>query len=283
VPTPAEAVEAVLAAVGDVLGASTLRLGVGPTLVVLGILLVFLQRVARPVTRWVSSDPGGLGGIGHAMAIAAESGTDAVVTLGTAGIIRATDSLARIQTLAALPVLAHVGRAAARSGVAVRVLVNDPLVELAARRTIAAAHERTATRERLGRARVVLTGEGRQVMAGLAMTARARPAAAIAAGSLREEATLQLEGLHSSAGVLVAGTAEAAQVAAPRLGDGGALVGPELLAVAADLRADLDERSVVLAANRLVLAAVAVMVVVSALSLLGVLEPIDVMLGLGRP
>ena len=63
-PTPAEAVEAVLAAVGDILGGSSLRLGIGPTLVLLAILLVLLQRVARPVTRWVSSDAGGLGGIG---------------------------------------------------------------------------------------------------------------------------------------------------------------------------------------------------------------------------
>ena len=46
-PTPAEAVEALLAAVGDILGGSSLRLGIGPTLVLLAILLpplgVFLQ------------------------------------------------------------------------------------------------------------------------------------------------------------------------------------------------------------------------------------------------
>ncbi len=279
-PTPAEAVEAVLAAIGDILGASSLRLGIGPTLVVLAILLVLLQRVARPVTRWVTTDAGGLAAVGHAMAVAAESGTDAVVMLGTGGIARATDSLARIQTLSALPILAHVSRAAARSGVAVRVLVNDPFVEVAARATVSSAHEQTATRERLGRSRVVLSGEGRQAIAGLAMTARARPAAAIAVGSLREEATLQLEGLRASAGVLIGGTAEAAQAAAPRLGDGGALIGPELLQAGADLRGDLDERSAVLAANRLIWLAVLTLVIGSILTLAGVIEPIDLMLGL---
>jgi hypothetical protein len=282
VPTPAEAVEAVLAAVGDILGGSSLRLGIGPTLVLLAILLVLLQRVARPVTRWVSSDAGGLGGIGNAMAVAAESGTDAVVTLGTGGIARATDALARIQTLAAMPILAHVARSAARSGVAVRVLVNDPLVETAARATIASAHERTETLERLARSRVVLAGEGRQAMAGLALTARARPAAAIAVGSLREEAMLQLEGLRDSAGVLNSGTAEAAQAPAPLLGSGGALVGPAVFQAAADLRADLDERSMVLAANRLLVGAIVALVLATALSLAGVIEPIDVMLGLGQ-
>lgn len=281
-PTPAEAVEAVLAAVGDILGGSSLRLGIGPTLVLLAILLVLLQRVARPVTRWVSSDAGGLGGIGSAMAVAAESGTDAVVTLGTGGIARATDALARIQTLAAMPILAHVARSAARSGVAVRVLVNDPLVETAARATIASAHERTETLERLARSRVVLAGEGRQAMAGLALTARARPAAAIAVGSLREESMLQLEGLRGSAGMLISGTADTAQAPAPLLGSGGALVGPAVFQAAADLRADIDERSVVLAANRLLAGAILVLVLATALSLAGVIEPIDVMLGLGQ-
>ncbi len=282
VPTPAEAVAAVLAAVGDLLGGSSLRLGIGPTLVLLAILLVLLQRVARPVTRWVSSDAGGLGGLGNAMAVAAESGTDAVVTLGTGGIARATDALARIQTLAAMPILAHVARSAARSGVAVRVLVNDPLVEAAARSTIASAHERTETLERLARSRVVLTGEGRQAMAGLALTARARPAAAIAVGSMREEAMLQLEGLRGSAGVLIAGTAETSQAAAPLLGASGALVGAAAFQAPADLRADIDERSMVLAANRLVVAAIGALVIATALSLAGVIEPIDVMLGLGQ-
>ena len=282
-PTPAEAIEQVLTFVGDILSASSLRLGVGPTLIVLGVLLVFLQLVARPVTRWVTTDAAGLAGVGRSMAVAAEAGTDAVVTLGAAGLIRATDAAGRLQTLAALPILGHVVRAAARSGVAMRVLVNDPLAEVAARATLDAAHESTSTRERVSRSRVVLVGEGRPVIAGLVMTTKARPAAAIALGSLREEGMLHLDGLRGTAGTLIAGTAESGQAAAPLLAEGGALVGPELLQAAADLRADVNERATVLAANRLIVAAVAVLVVGSVLSAVGIIVPIDLMLGLGRP
>ena len=85
-PTPAELVGSLVSFVSDVLGASSLRFEIGPTLVVLGILLAFLQLVARPVSRWVTGDAGGLLAVGRAMALAAESGTDAVVSLGTAGI-----------------------------------------------------------------------------------------------------------------------------------------------------------------------------------------------------
>ena len=48
--------------------------------------------------RWVTSDAAGLAGVGRAMALAAESGTDAVVSLGGGGITRATDALGRLQT-----------------------------------------------------------------------------------------------------------------------------------------------------------------------------------------
>ena len=71
VPTPAELVARVVRFVGEILGASSLRFEVGPTLVILGVLLVFLQLVARPVSRWVTSDAGGLAGLGRAMAMAA--------------------------------------------------------------------------------------------------------------------------------------------------------------------------------------------------------------------
>jgi hypothetical protein len=281
VPTPADVVAEVLAFVSDVLGASSLRLGIGPTLVILGIVLVFLQLVARPITRWITTDASGLAGVARSMAIAAEAGTDAVVTLGSGGLTRSTDAFARLQTLAALPTLGHVVRAAARSGVALRVLVNDPLAEVAARTTLDAAHERTSTLERVGRSRVVLTGEGRLPAAGLVMTSRARPAAAIAVGSLREEATLHLEGLRGTAGAMVGGTAEAAQTAAPIFADGGVLIGPELFQVAGDLRSDVNERSVTLAANRLIGLAVIAIIVGSAMALAGLIEPSDLMLGIG--
>lgn len=282
-PTPAELVGRFVQFVGDVLGASSLRLGIGPTLVVLAVLLVFLQLVARPMSRWVTSDPGGLVGIGRAMALAAESGTDAVVSLGTAGIGRATDALGRLQTLAALPVLGHVARAAARSGVPLRVLTNDPLTAVIAGSALDAAHASTSTTERLGRSRVVMVGEGRPAAAGLVMTTRARPAAAIAMGSLREEGALHLDGLRHSAGSLSSGTAEASQAPSVLLAGGGTLIGAELFQTPADLRTDVYERTTVIAANRLIIAVLGIVVAASILSLLGVIDPNDLLLGMGRP
>ena len=100
---PAELLERLINFVGEVLGSSSLRLEVGPTLVVLGVLLVLLQLVARPISRWQTTDAAGLAAIGRAMALAAEAGTDAVVVLGGAGIA-ALDRFPRaLQTLAALP------------------------------------------------------------------------------------------------------------------------------------------------------------------------------------
>lgn len=280
-PTPAELIARVVRFVGDVLGASALRFEIGATLVVLGILLVLLQLIARPVSRWVTTDVGGLAGISRAMALAAESGTDAVVSLGTAGIARSTDAFGRLQTLSALPLLGHVARAAARSGVPLRVLTNDPLAGVAAAAALDAAHERTATLERLGRSRIVMVGEGRGTAAGLVMTTRARPAAAVAAGSLREEAALHLEGLRGGAGVLIAATAEAAQAPTALLVGGGALIGPELFQATADLRADVNERTMVMAANRILVVAVAVVLIGSALAVTGVIDADALLLGIG--
>jgi hypothetical protein len=281
VPTPAELLERLVSLVGEVLGSSALRFDVGPTLIVLGILLVLLQLVARPVSRWQTSDAGGLAGIGRAMALAAEAGTDAVVVLGGAGIARSTDAFARLQTLAALPLLGHVARAAARSGVPLRVLLNDALAGVAAEAALDTAHRRTATTERMARSRIVVAGEGRAALGGLALTARARPAAALALGSVREEGALLLEGLRSGGGSFAAGTAEASQAPTPLLAGGGALVGPQLFTAAADLRADANERTMVMAANRLLAATVAVLAVGSALALAGVIEPSDLLLGIG--
>lgn len=281
-PTPAELVGRLVRFVGEVLGASSLRLEAGPTLVTLGILLVFLQLVARPVTRWVTSDAGGLAGIGRAMALAAESGTDAVVSLGTAGITRSTDALGRLQTLAAMPVLGHVARAAARSGVPLRVLVNDVLAGALAGATVDAAHARTSTLERLGRSRIVMVGEGRGTAAGLAVTAGARPAAAIAIGSMREESLLHLEGLRGGAGSLTAGTAEVAQAPTIVLATGAALIGPQPLQVPADLRSSAEERTTVVAGNRLLAMAVIAIVIGSLLAFAAGIDPGDLLLGASR-
>jgi len=277
VPSPAELIGRVVRFVGDILGASSLRFEIGPTLVVLGVLLVLLQLVARPVSRWVSADAGGLTAVGRAMALAAESGTDVVVSLGNAGLSRATDALARLQTLAALPALSHVARASARSGVPLRVLTADPLTMLVAGATVELGHEATETLERRGRSRIVYVGEGRPAAAGLVMTTRAHPAAAFAIGSFREEATLALEGLRGG-GTLTAGTAEPAQVSSVLLA-GGALVGPAMYQAAADLRADPIERTMVMAANRLIFLAVAAIVAGTALAAAGVIDPGAILAG----
>jgi len=281
-PTPAELLGNIVRFVGEILGSSSLRFDVGPTLVVLGIVLVLLQLVARPVTRWVTSDAAGLAGIGRAMALAAESGTDAVVSLGGGGLVRATDALARLQTLAALPILAHVARAAARSGVPLRVLTNDPLVGMVGTATLDAAHAATATQERLGRSRIILVGEGRLALAGLPMTTTARPAAAFALGSLREESLLHLDGLAGGAGSLAIASAEASQASSLLLGGSQALVGPEPYQAAADLRAGVDERTMVMAANRLIAIALLVIVLGSILALAGIGDPGDLLGGAGR-
>lgn len=281
-PTPAELLGSIVRFVGEILGSSSLRFDVGPTLVALGIVLVLLQLVARPVTRWVTSDAAGLAGIGRAMALAAESGTDAVVSLGGGGLVRATDALARLQTLAALPILAHVARAAARSGVPLRVLTNDALVGMVGTATLDAAHAATATRERLGRSRIILVGEGRLALAGLPMTTMARPAAAFALGSLREESLLHLDGLGGGAGSLAIASAEASQASSLLLGGSHALIGPEPYQAAADLRAGVDERTMVMAANRLIAIALLVIVLGSILALAGIGDPGDLLGGAGR-
>lgn len=278
-PAPAELFGRLVALVGDILGASALRFEVVPTLAVLGIVLVLLQLVARPVSRWVSGEAAGLAGVSRAMALAAEAGTDVVVSLGGAGLARGTDAAARLQTLAALPVLGHVARAAARSGVPLRVLANDPLAALLAASSMAASHASTDTTERAARSRAVVVGEGRPTVAGLVMTARARPASAFAFGSLREEAGLHLEGLRGGSDALAAGTAEVAQAPTVLLAGGSAAIGPEPYQVAADLRADPRERISVLAANRLAWLAVILIAAGVALSLSGVADPTILLLG----
>lgn len=278
--SPADLVGRLVAFVGELLGASSLRFDVLPTLAVLGVILVLLQLVARPISRWTSGDAGGLTAIGRATALAAESGTDVVVSLGAGGVTRSTDALSRLQTLAAMPVLAHVARAAARSGVPLRVLTNDPLAGVVAASRVEAGHEHTATEERAGRSRVVMVGEGRPVMAGLVMTARARPASAVAVGSLREEGLLHLAGLRGGAGTLSGGSAEAAQASSVLIG-GGTLIGPEPYQVAADLRADVNERTMVIAGNRLIALLVVAIAVGVVLSLTAIVDPAEWLTGAG--
>ncbi len=180
------------------------------------------------------------------------------------------------------PLLGHVARAAARSGVPLRVLVNDPIAASLASATVDAAHASTATMERQGRTRIVIVGDGRPTMAGLAMTTRARPAAAFAFGSHREEALLHFDGLRSSAGSLTTASAEAAQAPTLRLGGGSALIGPELFQAGADLRSSVDERTMVIAGNRLIGMAVAVIVVGTVLAMVGLIDLGAILVGAAR-
>lgn len=277
-----ELVAELVAFVGQLLGASALRFDVVTTLVLIGVPLILLQLVARPVSRWVSADAGGLGAVGRAMALAAEAGSDAVVSLGAAGVVRSTDALARLQTLAALPILGHVARAAARSGVPLRVLSNDPAAVALARSALDAAHVATATPERAGASRAVYVGEGRATVAGLVLSSAAHPAAAFAAGSLREEAQLHLAGLSGSAGSLHAGTADVAETPTLVLNSGAVLIGPELYQAGAELRSDPDERTMVTAANRLILIVLAALIVGAALAATGVADLRGMLLGVGQ-
>lgn len=278
-PNPGELIGELVRVLGEVLNASSLRLGVAPTLAVLGVLLVLLQLVARPVTRWQTRDPGGLAGAAHAMALAAEAGTGALVSLGTAGLARATGSAARLQTLVALPILGHVARAAARGGVPLEVTVNDPLAGAAAEATLEEAHRRTATVERSGRSRVTYVGEGRATAAGMAIAGGEPDAAPYVAGGVGEEAILLLRGM-TGPGARTAATAEVAQVGSVLVAADGALIGPELFGAAAELRASGAERVVARAATRLLLIGIAILVVGTILGLAGGLDVPGFLLGI---
>jgi hypothetical protein len=278
-PDPGELIGGLVRLVGEILGTSSLRLGPGPTLAVLGVLLVLLQLIARPTTRWVVRDAGGLGAVGRAMALAAEAGTGIVVSIGTAGIARSTSATARLQTLAAIPILGYVARAAARAGVPVDVSTNDPLAAVVADAALDTAYRRSAAMERRGRSRVAFEGEGRATAAGQALARDDRPAAAFGIGAMGEEATLLVDGLARGAGSVSFGTAEAVQAPAILLGGGGAMIGPHLLQAAADLRADPAERTSVLAADLLLLVAIGVLLVGTALLLTGMLDVRQFMTG----
>jgi hypothetical protein len=245
----------------DAIGSSSMRLGAAPTVAILLVLLVLLSLVARPTARWSAADLGDLGRAGRAMALAAESGADAAVSLGSAGLVRSSSAIDRIQTLAALPLLGHVAEAAARAGVPLLVTVNDPVAAILARATLAGAHRRTATPERGSASTVEYLGEGRAVAAAAAL-ARSRPhGVAIVAGGLAEDGLLVLEGLLAAAQWGAAGTAGASQAAGPLLLADGSLIGPKLFQAAGEVSAGGQARTAVLAANRLIWGVIAVLLV----------------------
>jgi hypothetical protein len=251
--------------IGAQVAASSLRLGPVATVTLLGAVLVLLSLVARPSTRWTIRDLGHLASVGRALALAAESGGVAAFSLGTAGVARATTAMQRIQTLAALPILVLVARAAARSGVPLRVSTNDPVAARMADVLLAEAHRRTDTLERRDRSTTQYLGEGRATAAAVALTAEGSPAATFVAGGLGEEALLLLYGAGQGAAWTSFGTAAPSQAASVLLTGGGAMIGPELFQATSDHGARAD-RTGILAANRLVWAALAVIAIGSVLA-----------------
>lgn len=247
--------------VTDAVGSSSMRLGAAPTVAILVVLLVLLSLVARPGARWTASDLGRLARVGRVMALAAESGADATVSLGSAGVSRAASAMDRFQTLAALPLLGHVADAAARAGVPLRVTTNDPVAALLAQATLAGAHQRTATPERASSAAVEYVGEGRSASAAFALATAQPHGVAVVAGGLGEEALLVLDGVLGDAEWSLAATASGSQAAGPLLNADGSLIGPELFQAAGEIGAGGHARTAVLAANRLIWSAVGLLLV----------------------
>jgi hypothetical protein len=268
-PNLGELIGRLIALLGELVSASSLRLGIWPTLAVLGVMLVLLQLVARPTTRWTTRDLGGLAAVPRSMALAAEAGSAVLFSLGTAGVARSTSAIGRLQTLAGLPILSHVARAASRGGVPLTVSTNDPVAEIIAAEAVAESHRRTATVERSGRSRVEYIGEGRAAAAGSAL-AGGEGGAAFFAGGLDEEALLLLDGMAAGSAASSLGTASAGQASSLLLEGDGVLIGPQLYQAPADLRAGGFERTMVLAGNRLIWIALAVLLVGSVVALAGV-------------
>ncbi len=254
---------------GDLINDSSFRLGIVPTIAVLLVLLVLLSLVARPTTRWTTRDLGHFATLPHTMALAAEAGAAATFSLGTAGVARAVAAGERLQTLAALPLLAHVARAAAQSGVPLRVTANDAVTALLADGVVGEAHFRTETLERRRRSRVEFVGEGRAASAGLALVSDAGAAAAHVAGASAEESLLLFRGMGD--GLASARLADGEVTQAPSvllLGDG-ALIGAGLFAAPADLRSGGHARTAVVATNRLIGIAVVLILIAAAWAMVG--------------
>jgi hypothetical protein len=265
-PNIGELIGSLVALIGSQVAASSLRLGPMPAVVIFLVGLVLLSLVARPATRWTTRDLGRLAGIPRAMALAAESGASAGFSLGTAGVARATSAFDRMQTLAALPILGHVARAAASAGVPLRVTANDPVAVHLAESVLAEAHRSTQTPERAERSAARYLGEGRPAIAGVALADPLTPEAAFVAGGMAEESLLVLQAFPGASSTNV-GTAAVSQAASVLLMAEGALIGPELYQASSDLRATGHDRTGVLASNRLIVAVTAVLLIGSAAAL----------------
>lgn len=253
----------------DAVGSSSMRLGAAPTVAILLVLLVLLSLLARPTARWSAADLGRLAGVRRAMALAAESGADAAISLAGAGLVRAASATDRFQTLGSLPLLGYVAEAAARAGVPLQVTTNDPVAALLAEATVAGAHRRTATPERASASIVEYIGEGRALAAASALAGATAHGVAVVAGGMAEEGLLMLDGVLGDAKWSVAGTASAGQAAGPLLDADGSLIGPELLQAGGEVSATGSGRSAVLAANRLIWTIIGVLLLGSFLAWAG--------------
>jgi hypothetical protein len=251
-PNLGELAAQLIGLLSNAVGSSSLRLEAAPTVGILVVLLVLLSLLARPSARWAAADLGRLAQVGRAMALAAEAGADAAVSLAGAGVVRAASAVDRFQTLGSLPLLGYVAEAAARAGVPLQVTTNDPVAALLAEGTLAGAHRRTATPERASASTVEYIGEGRAVAAATALAGARRHGVALVAGGLGEEGLLLLDGLLGDADWSVAGTASASQAAGPLLQGDGTLIGPELLQASGEVGTAGSARPAVLAANRLI-------------------------------
>jgi hypothetical protein len=268
-PNLGELASQLISSIISAVGSSSLRLGAAPTAAILLTPLVLLSLVARPGMRWTARDLGRLSSIRRAMALAAESGTDAVVSLGSAGLARASSAVERLQTVAAMPLLAHLARNAARAGVGLRVTVNDPIAAFLAEATLADAHERTATLERAAGSQVEYLGEGRPLSAAHALADAGGHGVAMVAGGLAEDSLLLLGGLAASARWSLGATASASEAASPVLDAEGALIGPELFQAAGNISSAGHTRTAVWAANRMIVGVIAVLVLGSLAILAG--------------
>lgn len=268
-PNLGEFASYVIGLVTDAVGSSSMRLGAAPTVAILLVLLVVLSLVASPGARWIASDLGRLSRVGRMMALAAESGADATISLGSAGVSRSASATDRFQTLAALPLLGHVADAAARAGVPLRVTTNDPVAVLLAEATLAGAHQRTATPERASSTSVEYVGEGRSASAAYALASAQPHGVAVVAGALGEDGLLVLDGVLGDAEWSLAATASGSQLAGPLLDGDGSLVGPDFFQAAGEIGPSGHARTVVLAANRLIWGAIGLLLVGSIIAWAG--------------
>ena len=163
----------------------------------------------------------------------------------------------------------HVARAAARAGVPLHITTNDPVAAVLADAVVADAHHATGTAERRLRSEVEFVGEGRGPAAGLALAADARRVAGFSLGGVADESLLLAHGLAAGPTGARLGTGDVAQAASVLLEGTGTLIGADLFAAPAEVRTVGHHRTAVVATNRLIGIAAAVILVAAAWAVAG--------------